>query len=126
VNTADTRFALSDTEQGADLQAVMTHEVGHYIGLAHSFDPDSIMVARYCQNQDLRCGESVDRARSLSNDDVRAVCAAYGPGSDDPPASSSGGCSHGARLRGGSAGVLGGALLFLGCAVVLRRRRRGG
>ena len=65
---------LSDTEPGIDLQAVLTHEVGHYIGLAHSQVEDSIMAPSYCQSPD-RCGTSTDQARALAEDDIDAVCA---------------------------------------------------
>ena len=41
INSGSTRFSVSDTDDGVDLQAVLTHEVGHYIGLAHSADETS-------------------------------------------------------------------------------------
>ena len=78
INTTTETFATSDAEKGVDLQAVLTHEVGHYIGLAHSKDPDSIMVARYCQSGE-RCDEGKTDARRLSNDDRAAVCALFPP-----------------------------------------------
>lgn len=77
INTAMETFSLGEAV-GTDLQAVVTHEVGHYIGLAHSNDPESIMVARYCQSQD-RCGQTLEQKRALSDDDINAVCAAYEP-----------------------------------------------
>jgi hypothetical protein len=93
VNTTDREFRLTDTESGIDLQAVLTHEVGHYIGLAHSQIGSSIMAPSYCQSAD-RCGTSVDDARALAEDDMDAVCALYPPGGiagvsyEDPNASS--------------------------------------
>jgi hypothetical protein len=94
INTFENVFALDDARagdqapqdgagvaastEGVDLQAVVTHEVGHYIGLAHSHVPDSIMVARYCQSG-ARCGGSDEVMRGLADDDVSAVCALYPP-----------------------------------------------
>jgi hypothetical protein len=54
-----------------DLQAVLTHDIGHLLGLAHSAVPGATM------NQAYELG-SID-ARDLSPDDVSAVCAAYPP-----------------------------------------------
>ncbi|MBS2015705.1 MAG: matrixin family metalloprotease [Deltaproteobacteria bacterium] len=78
INTSQRQYAVGDEEPGIDLQAVFTHEIGHYIGLAHSNASDSIMVARYCQSAD-RCGKDVETARALAQDDIDAVCALYPP-----------------------------------------------
>lgn len=78
VNTAQNEFALLDIDPGIDLQSVVTHEVGHYIGLAHSQVSDSIMAPSYCQNGD-KCSTSKDISRALGDDDVKAVCALYPP-----------------------------------------------
>ncbi|MDB5214960.1 MAG: hypothetical protein JWO86_2887 [Myxococcaceae bacterium] len=93
VNTTTREYRLSDDEQGIDFQAVLTHEVGHYIGLAHSGVDGSIMAPSYCQSSD-RCNGSTDAARALSDDDIMAVCALYPPSGiagvafEDPSASS--------------------------------------
>lgn len=50
------------------LDNVLTHELGHFLGLAHSTDPKSIMYALYH-------GESAQ----LSDDDVTGICAIYPP-----------------------------------------------
>ncbi len=123
VNTALTNFRLTDDEDKSlvDLQAVMTHEVGHYIGLAHSNDPESIMVTSYCQNND-RCGDSTDRARQLSDDDRAAVCAAYEPSAGSRPVATDG-CSQLGAYRSSDSVVNGLALLFLSSAIVRRRLR---
>lgn len=73
INTAATPFAVSKDEAGLDLETVVTHEVGHYIGLAHSNVRGSIMAPRYCQDGDA-CGTA-----QLSDDDIAAVCLVYPP-----------------------------------------------
>ncbi len=123
INTASTVFALTDVDEGIDLQAVVTHEVGHYIGLAHSNDPDSIMVAAYCQSSD-RCGESIDRARQLSADDRAAVCALYPPPkekSQEEPIEQ--GCSQSRTSSPSDVAAAFGAIV-LGAALVRRRMLR--
>jgi MYXO-CTERM domain-containing protein len=83
INTADFEFSLSDSLEKAqgkkDIQAVITHEVGHYIGLDHSLAPLSIMVAGYCETAQ-RCSGDVAKSRRLQTDDINAVCALYPPG----------------------------------------------
>lgn len=54
-----------------DLQVVLTHEAGHFLGLAHSHSPGSVMFSR---------GEGEDVAkRRISEDDALGICAAYPP-----------------------------------------------
>lgn len=125
VNTTSREFRLSDDEQGIDFQAVMTHEVGHYIGLAHSLVESSIMVASYCQSSD-RCGTSTDQSRALSEDDVAAVCAIYPPSgiaavADDDGSKAS--CSLSRSDRRLPPVTVAGAFVALAALFVLRRRR---
>jgi len=49
-----------------DLASVITHEAGHFLGLAHSDDTGAVMFAHY------RPGES-----TLTKDDVGGICSAY-------------------------------------------------
>jgi hypothetical protein len=82
INTGYTGVQHITTDEndvtGADLQAVITHEVGHYIGLAHSRVPTSIMIASYCGASD-RCERGKVTARRLADDDIAAVCSLYPP-----------------------------------------------
>jgi len=55
-----------------DLQNTVTHEVGHYLGLAHSEVSESTMY------KDATPGET--EKRSLHEDDIEGLCAAYPPG----------------------------------------------
>lgn len=127
VNTTTRTFALADDEKGIDLQAAVTHEVGHYIGLAHSPVATSIMVASYCQSGE-RCG-SIDQARALDDDDISAVCALYPPSGiagvayEDPDA---GGCAVSAAPAPGSSRTAWLAVLAaMALALAARARRRG-
>lgn len=82
INTGAKRFSTDEQLDGTDLQAVITHEVGHYIGLAHSRADQSIMADRYCDAGDDRCEKGKFAARRLAPDDVQAVCDLYPPGGD--------------------------------------------
>ncbi len=84
-----------------DLRNTVTHEVGHFLGLAHAPSSTVTMFATTSP------GEL--EKRSLSADDVAGVCAIY----PDP----SGGCGCG---RGEGAG----AASLLVASLALRRRRR--
>jgi hypothetical protein len=122
INTANVDFSLSDdqSDKATDLQAVITHEVGHYIGLAHSNDPDSIMVARYCQSGNERCQGGIDQKRALSLDDQTALCANYGPITQTTSAAPAAGCVQSSAPPMGDIAVLFG-LVCVGGALVRRR-----
>ena len=55
----------------ADLQSIMTHEVGHYFGLGHSAVAESTMFFRQRR-------QAVS-ARVLDADDIEGLCAIYPP-----------------------------------------------
>ena len=88
-----------------DLQTILTHEAGHFLGLAHATSENAVMYAYYSQD-----------SRELSADDTAGICAAY------PPQSGPGVLS--CRLVPSRAGArpvaIGAALLVLFWA---RRRR---
>lgn len=75
LNSANQHFSTRDHgESGAyDVQAVLTHEAGHFLGLAHSPLETSVMY---------ESGETGDasRKRMLTAVDVAGICAAYPPG----------------------------------------------
>jgi hypothetical protein len=81
INTAINPVTVQDPEPNSegfdpkvhyDLQSLMTHEIGHFLGIAHSPYQDATMFASYIEG-------TID-LRSLSEDDRDAVCAAYPPG----------------------------------------------
>ncbi len=125
-----------------DLQSILTHEAGHFLGLAHTqlLNGDATMFPAYKQGK--------ITLRDLDRDDVCGVCAAYPPervadcapaprrGLEDvcgggvaaviPPAPAQGCQCALLGTRGASArdAGLGGALGALVLAVVVRRRGR--
>jgi hypothetical protein len=64
-------FAEADGGAAVDLETVLTHELGHVIGLAHSDVENSLMNESY---------DTGPRQQELSPDDVAAVCALFPPG----------------------------------------------
>ncbi len=56
---------------GADLPSIMTHEIGHFLGLDHSPKPSATMFITY------KAGSG--NLRVLDPDDVEAICAIYPP-----------------------------------------------
>lgn len=74
INTAVNLFS-TDSKQLAgdrylDLQSVITHEVGHMLGLSHSDRVDSVMFALY---------KGPLKGRKLTRDDQEALCKIYPP-----------------------------------------------
>ncbi|MFT6400193.1 MAG: hypothetical protein ACJAYU_004963 [Bradymonadia bacterium] len=65
-NAANHTFAMND-RSGVDLQAVTTHECGHWLGLSHSSVPSATMWPSY----------SSEEERTLHADDENGVCTLY-------------------------------------------------
>jgi hypothetical protein len=115
-----------------DLQSIMTHEAGHFLGLGHSLDPQATMWTQY--------STGTDSFRNLSDDDIAGICNTYPPTSDSQicdyqprqgfspecglyPAGA-GSCAvtaHAHARTRGSASALG---LLMGCAALATRRRK--
>jgi hypothetical protein len=119
---------------GYDLQSIITHEAGHFMGLAHSFDPNATMWAHY--------SAGTESFRDLSDDDIDGICTVYPPTTavnvcDFAPRqgfspecglwpSSTGGCALARGWMGKSRARDGGVavLAFATLAAVASRRRR--
>jgi hypothetical protein len=135
INTADVTFTFDDAAPQYDFQSIVTHEAGHFLGLAHSQEEGATMVRDYQKG-------SVD-LRSLAGDDVAGVCAVYPPGDpgtcDPTPegglvaecGSGGDGAEDGGEADGCSVGALGaarhpgpGAMIALLLATALAARQR--
>ncbi len=132
INSHDNEITIGDKNVAADLQSIVTHESGHFLGLAHSPKASATMFASY------QYGDT--SLRSLSQDDVDGICAIYPPGRDvgacnptprhgyssacaAPPKSGCRVSAPGAPTRPQDTEALWGALVALG---LLARRRRAG
>jgi hypothetical protein len=73
VNTHDQRVTLVDPvpADGYDFASIMTHETGHFLGLAHSGDNRATMYANYTPG--------ATAMRNLTSDDVAGICTVYRP-----------------------------------------------
>lgn len=74
INHAYNQFTISEENVEYDLESIVTHEVGHFIGLDHSLDAAATMNATYERG-------SIE-LRSIEIDDVDGACAAYEPDRD--------------------------------------------
>lgn len=135
LNSAGAKFTTGD-EIDVDLLSILTHEAGHFLGLAHAKDPEATMRADYPPKS--------DTLRTLGQDDITGICAVYPPdaprGACDPEpinglgdtcAASVDDEDAGCNASGGMSSGWVGALLALamaglttGAGRAARRRRR--
>jgi hypothetical protein len=68
INTSDYKISASGQapDGGYDLATILTHEAGHFLGLAHSAESSAIMYAAYHPG-----------AAALTLDDVGGICSIY-------------------------------------------------
>ena len=135
INTAQVVLTVNGPvpSDGFDFLSIVTHESGHFLGMAHSPDSHATMFAHYTQGQ--------TSMRNLSADDVQGICTIYPPdgtrstadgglpeGTCDPTPrhgySGTCGGGGGCAMAPGSRGDVSGALLVGLAVVALRRKRR--
>jgi MYXO-CTERM domain-containing protein len=131
INHAYNEFTVGDDPVVYDLRSIVTHELGHLLGLDHTPDLEATMNAVY--------DEGSTSQRSLAPDDLAGLCAAYPPGRggacDPTPRNGLGDACGGGKDddgggggcavvpgEGGGAGALLASILLL--LPALRRRRR--
>ncbi len=71
MNFAFNELTIGDDHIVYDLQSIVTHEIGHFIGIDHSDDYDATMYAGY--------DEGTTTIRTLEVDDIEAACTIYPP-----------------------------------------------
>jgi Matrixin len=117
VNNVNFEFTTDpehDDEAKRDLQNVLTHEAGHFVGFAHSDDPESTMFGTVKADEVLK--------RDLTDMDRQGMCMAYpvdvGPIDDGAPMA---GCSVAAGGRASRGSLL--LLALFGVVAIVARKR---
>jgi hypothetical protein len=107
VNTAQHKITAQEPPPSGTfaLRAILTHEAGHFFGLAHATSTTPIMYAQYQPD-----------AVTLTQDDVDGVCSIY-------PPENRAGCVCDAARGGHGAGAIA-AMASLAALAAARRRRR--
>lgn len=137
INHANNNFTINDDNVDFDLQAVLTHEIGHFMGFDHSDEATATMNAGYeAGTTDLR---------TLELDDIAVACEVYPPerpvvcdvtprgglayecgGVATKPPTDDGGDGEGCQMSASPvpSPVLGAGSLIALVALFLRRRRQ--
>lgn len=73
LNAVSEALAVGKPRSGqVDLDSLLTHEIGHLLGLAHTLVEDGTMIAGYVKGS--------TELRTLAADDIAGICAIYPPG----------------------------------------------
>lgn len=120
-NASGHAFGLDVSADEYDLEAVMVHEIGHYLGLDHSTAEGSVMAPVYC-NGEHPCTRSPEDLRMLGADDIAGVCALYPP-KDTPVTMPASSCQASPSAASGS-GFLGFGIAAALASLARRRVRR--
>ncbi len=130
LNHAFNEYTTGDEDVIYDLQSILTHEIGHLLGLDHTLNSFATMFSGY--------QEGSIEPRTLDDDDIAGLCAIYPPGRpgvcDSTPRGGLGnecsaepveddGCST-ATAAPRHRGWLAASAAVLAAALLARRRRR--
>ncbi len=69
LNAWNFKWSVNGAADAFDIQATITHEMGHILGLGHSKDPNACMYAT------ANTGET--NKRNLNSDDIKGICNIY-------------------------------------------------
>lgn len=133
MNHAYNEFTTGDDYVAYDLQSILTHEFGHFIGLDHTDDFSATMNAGYA--------EGTTELRTIDFDDEEGICAAYPPSrnvtcrpepnggfsgtcADEDPVVDDETCSFAPAAKAPSQGPWLAGLFLAITAVAVRRRSR--
>lgn len=111
VNSANNAITTGDVDVSADLQSILTHEVGHFFGLSHTPVREATMFRSYAPGD--------TSLRDLHPDDIAGFCAIY------PPGRQASACNNGTPRHGFST-KCGGAEEESGCCTVAPGRQSSG